>query len=94
LCFGIDGRCVSAADLYLSAAPRLVLSTAVVGPSASASWLSATIGASQACTTRSGNCLPVNIALNTGSLALGAYTESVTLTNPNAVDSPQQFLSP
>jgi uncharacterized protein (TIGR03437 family) len=103
----------------LSAAPRLVLSTAVVGPisaglgtagatqtieaynagdgnlsltpSASASWLSASIGASQACTTRSGNCLPVNIALNTSSLALGTYTESVTLADPNAVDSPQQI---
>jgi uncharacterized protein (TIGR03437 family) len=103
----------------LTAAPRLVLSTTVVGPlsvavgangatqtleafnagdgnlnltaSASASWLSATIGASQPCTTRSGNCLPVNIALNTSSLAFGAHTESITLNDPNAVDTPQQI---
>lgn len=59
---------------------------------ASASWLSATIGASRPCTTRTGTCLPVNIALNTAALALGDYTETVTLTDPNAVDSPRQIL--
>lgn len=60
-------------------------------PSASASWLSASIGAARACTTRAGTCLPVNIALNTSSLALGTYTESITLSDPNSVDTPQQI---
>ncbi len=59
--------------------------------SASASWLSASIGASRACTTRTGTCLPVNIALNTSALPLGTYTESITLNDPNAVDAPQQI---
>lgn len=110
----------SAFGLSLSAAPRLVLSTASVGPvfvtagSAgpaqtveaynagsdslnltfvpSASWLSATVGAQRPCTTRSGNCLPINIALSTASLGIGTYTESLTVTDPNAVDSPQLIL--
>ena len=62
-----------------------------LSPSASAAWLSATVGGLRACTTRTGNCLPVSISLNTSALAIGAYTESITLNDPNAVDTPQQI---
>jgi uncharacterized protein (TIGR03437 family) len=59
--------------------------------SASASWLAATVGAQTACAQASGGCYAVTIALNTASLAAGTYTEYVTLTDPNAVDSPQSI---
>ena len=55
---------------------------------ASASWLSPTIGASTSCHAF-GSCLPVSIALNTASLTNGVYTGTVTLSDPNAVDAPQ-----
>ena len=57
----------------------------------SASWLSATVGARAACGQAPGGCYPVNIALNTAALAAGTYTEFITLTDPNAVDSPQDI---
>jgi uncharacterized protein (TIGR03437 family) len=59
--------------------------------SVSASWLAATVGAQTSCTQASGGCYTVTIALNTASLAAGTYTEYVTLTDPNAVDSPQSI---
>src|SRR5258708_38668423 len=55
----------------------------------SVSWMTATIGAQRGCTTRAGNCLPVNIALPTASLAKGIFTGIVTLSDPNALDAPQ-----
>ena len=59
---------------------------------ASAAWLSASIGAARACTTQAaGNCLPVAITLTPGTLAAGTYTEFIQLSDPNAVDSPQQI---
>jgi adhesin/invasin len=58
--------------------------------SASASWLSATVGQSTTC---SGGpvpvCDPINITLNTSGLAIGTYSANFTLNDPNAVDSPQ-----
>lgn len=57
----------------------------------SASWLAATVGSQTACAQASGGCYTVSIALNTASLAGGTYTEYVTLTDPNAVDSPQSI---
>jgi uncharacterized protein (TIGR03437 family) len=58
---------------------------------ASASWLSASVGALRACTTRSGDCYPITISFNAQSLSPGNYTEYVTVTDPNAIDSPQQI---
>ena len=58
---------------------------------ASASWLSATVGAKTSCTQAGGGCYAVSITLNTAPLAAGTYTEFVTLTDPNAVDSPQDI---
>ena len=51
---------------------------------ASAPWISATIGTLGTCTNAAGNCYSVNIALMTGTLSPGTYTEYITLTDPNA----------
>ena len=51
-------------------------------------WLSATIGPNQVCGLL-GGCYPLTIALNTASLANGVYTGVLTLSAPNAIDSPQ-----
>ena len=59
--------------------------------SSTASWLSATIGAAQNCVVLTGTCNPVTITLATASLTAGTYTEFITLTDPNAIDSPQQI---
>jgi uncharacterized protein (TIGR03437 family) len=59
--------------------------------SASVSWIAPSVGASRACTTTtaSATCIPLQLALNTSALAAGAYTASVTVSAPNAVDAPQ-----
>ena len=57
----------------------------------SAPWLAATVGAGQACASGGGTCNPIAIALNTSALAAGTYTGYVSLTDPNAIDSPQQI---
>jgi adhesin/invasin len=57
----------------------------------SASWLAATVGSLASCSVNPGGCYPINISLNTASLALGTYTEYLTVADPNAVDSPQQI---
>jgi uncharacterized protein (TIGR03437 family) len=53
-------------------------------------WLTATVGTSQVCGLR-GQCYPVSIAFQTSALAAGAYTGVVSLSDPNAVDSPQNI---
>ncbi len=57
--------------------------------SSSTPWISATLGPARACTTTSGTCIPIQIALNTASLAVGNYTGTVTVSDPAAIDSPQ-----
>ena len=54
----------------------------------SVSWLVPTVATSQVCGLR-GGCYPVSIAFQTSSLAAGTYTGIITLSDPNAVDSPQ-----
>src|ERR1700693_677979 len=54
----------------------------------SVSWLSASIGAPHSCSLK-GNCIPVQIALQTSGLTAGVYTGTVTVSDPNAVDAPQ-----
>jgi uncharacterized protein (TIGR03437 family) len=56
--------------------------------SSNVTWLTATIGTDTTCGL-SGGCYPVTIALATSSLAAGSYTGVLTLTDPNAIDSPQ-----
>ena len=54
----------------------------------SVSWLTASIGAPHACSLK-GNCIPVQIALQTSALTAGVYTGTITVSDPNAVDAPQ-----
>ena len=56
--------------------------------SSSVSWLSASIGAQHSCSLK-GNCIPVQIALQTSSLAKGVYTGIVTVSDSKAIDAPQ-----
>jgi uncharacterized protein (TIGR03437 family) len=65
--------------------------TLTLSAATSASWLSASVGTQTTCSAPGGICWPINIALNTSSLAAGNYTEYVTVQAPNAVDSPQQI---
>lgn len=58
--------------------------------SSSVPWMVPTVGPSQECGLR-GGCYPVSIAFQTSSLAAGAYTGTITLTDPNALDSPQSI---
>jgi len=58
--------------------------------SSSVPWLVPTLGAAHACDF--GNtCIPVNIAVQTASLAKGTYTGFVTVNDPNAIDAPQSI---
>lgn len=57
--------------------------------SSTATWISASTGASRACTTRIGTCVPISIALPASGLAKGTYTGIVKVTSPGAVDAPQ-----
>ncbi|HWE49701.1 MAG TPA: hypothetical protein VG273_07935 [Bryobacteraceae bacterium] len=57
----------------------------------SASWLSATVGAAGACKALTGTCNPISISLSTAGLSAGTHTEFITLSDPSAVDSPQQI---
>ena len=56
--------------------------------SSSASWLSASIGSQHPCSLK-GVCIPVQISLQTSSLAKGVYTGTITVSDPHAVDAPQ-----
>src|SRR5689334_200259 len=63
----------------------------VLTASSNVPWITASVGPSRACTLRS-ICFPVQIALNTASLAKGKYTGTVTVSDPNAVDAPQTIV--
>ena len=75
--------------------PKYTLDTFNIGSgtlslqaSSSVPWLVPTVGTSQVCGLR-GGCYPVSIAFQTASLAAGTYTGVITLSDPNAIDSPQ-----
>lgn len=57
--------------------------------SSSVSWAVASVGAQRNCFSRPGACLPIQVALNTASLARGSYTGTITVSDPNALDAPQ-----
>lgn len=57
-----------------------------------ASWLAASVGNQQACTLRGGLCRPVRIELRTQALAAGRHSANVTVSDPNALDAPQNIL--
>jgi uncharacterized protein (TIGR03437 family) len=53
-----------------------------------APFVTVLIGPTKICTLRP-TCVPVNIGLNTSTLARGRYTATVTVNDPNAIDAPQ-----
>ncbi len=57
--------------------------------SSSVAWISPSVGGARNCTSRAGSCLPVQIGFSTASLAPGAHTGTVTVSDPNALDAPQ-----
>ena len=61
-------------------------------PTPSVSWITTSYGPSRACTTTtaSATCIPIQLVLNTSTLAAGTYTASVTVNGAaNVVDAPQ-----
>jgi len=58
--------------------------------SSSAAWLSGSVGSLINCANGPApTCNPISVAINPAGMALGTYTESLTVTDPNAIDSPQ-----
>jgi uncharacterized protein (TIGR03437 family) len=57
----------------------------------SVSWIAATLGGPAPCAISNPFCFPINIALQTASLAKGIYTGVVRVSDPNAVDAPQDI---
>lgn len=56
-------------------------------------WLVPTVGKSGLCgITGVGTCIPIQIAIQSSSLTAGTYTGTVTVSDPNAVDSPQNIV--
>ena len=57
----------------------------------SVTWITASVGAQRACSSRQGLCLPLNFVLNASGLPAGNSTGIVTVTdnNANVVDAPQ-----
>ena len=59
--------------------------------SSSVTWITPTAGSQRACSSGTGLCIPISIALNTAGLASGTQTGIVTVADNNAgvVDAPQ-----
>src|SRR5258708_6642455 len=57
--------------------------------SSSATWLVPSLGPAHTCADGNGACIPIQMALQTASLAKSAYTGIVTVNDPNAIDAPQ-----
>ncbi|MCC6590141.1 MAG: hypothetical protein IT168_25845 [Bryobacterales bacterium] len=57
-----------------------------------ANWVTATVGSRRACSKREGDCLPIRFTFATQQLQTGRYSATVTVSDPNAVDAPQNVL--
>jgi uncharacterized protein (TIGR03437 family) len=57
----------------------------------SASWITATVGAAGPCRVLTGTCNQIAITVSATTLAAGTYNEFILLTDPNAIDSPQEI---
>jgi uncharacterized protein (TIGR03437 family) len=60
--------------------------------SSTASWVSPALGSPRSCSSREGRCIPIEFRLATQSLQPGPYSATVTVSDPNAIDAPQQIL--
>jgi hypothetical protein len=70
------------------------LGDGILSPSASFSaditWLAVSVGGSQVCPAYfDGTCNPIHFMFSSAKLAAGNYTARVTVSDPNAIDSPQ-----
>lgn len=63
-----------------------------VSASSVATWASTSVLGERRCSNRPGNCIPLRIALNTSSLALGRHATTVTVTSPGAQEGTQNLL--
>src|SRR5213078_1536918 len=59
--------------------------------SSSVPWIAPALGAAAPCSAFPTSCIPIQIGLQTASLAKGIYTGVVTVSDPNAVDAPQDI---
>lgn len=57
-----------------------------------ASWVSPALGTTRNCVGREGQCIPVEFRFATQSLQPGSYSATVTVSDPNAIDAPQNIL--
>ena len=58
----------------------------------SATWLSASVGSLANCPSGAvTSCNPIRVSMTTTGLPIGTYTESLTVSDPNAIDSPQNI---
>ncbi len=63
--------------------------TLALGVSSPDAWLSPAIGAPQSCSSGPGTCTPIQITLETSSLAEGVRSGTVLIADPSALDAPQ-----
>jgi uncharacterized protein (TIGR03437 family) len=57
--------------------------------SSSVPWIATSVGALRTCSNQPGQCVPLQLTLNTSGLSSGMTTGVVTVTAPDAVDAPQ-----
>jgi uncharacterized protein (TIGR03437 family) len=60
--------------------------------SSTATWAIPSVGEVHACNPDGGDCIPIQIALQTSTLAKGPYTAFITVADPNAIDAPQYIV--
>ena len=83
----VQGSSPAAQTIQISNAGSGTLNPTVLS---SATWLNGSIGAGAPCKSPlTGVCLPLTVTSNTTSLAAGTYTAFLSVSDPNAVDSPQ-----
>ena len=55
-------------------------------------WVSAAGSTARTCTRRAGLCIPVRLTFSTQQLTAGAYSGTILVTDPTALDAPQRIL--
>src|SRR5229473_8144104 len=59
--------------------------------SSTATWAVPSIREVHACAPGGGDCIPIQIALQTSTLAKGTHTAFIAVADPNAIDAPQNI---
>lgn len=55
-------------------------------------WLTASVAPARVCNVQEGSCIPINIQFQTASLARGVFSGTITVSDPNALDAPQNIV--